>query len=318
MQELNLESWSDWKWLSALRHHYMNWPSAAVQMVSFAESKRPEIRLLQHVTRRVGLEHDVWVRFPDGSSILTSDAMHLAGLLEHGWRARPEGEFLRMESPTGVRILVRPIDACSRDLCSLFEINIRGDYGASFDGMTVVDIGAGDGDSALHFAAGGARQVIAVEPDYRNAGLIRRNLMLNPGLGQIVLREGAVTVNARTLDLEISNRYRRSGEPGFAEFRRVRVPGYPVEELLSSLDRVDLLKVDVEGAEYEILGAIGPSTWERISGVAMEFHSGLGPLPELFRSNGFAVTASLGVRQGLLFANRSERSAVRTRVPNGA
>jgi FkbM family methyltransferase len=78
-----------------------------------------------------------------------------------------------------------------------------------------------------------------------------------------------------------------------------RVPGYTLERLLETwdLERVDLLKVDVEGAELALFDAAGDGLLRRCRQVTVEFHDfvpalGLGPAVERlrrrFRGLGFA------------------------------
>jgi FkbM family methyltransferase len=280
---------------------------AALQVVSGAVSNRLEIRVLRRLARWAAFDRPASLELRAGFTILTSDAQHLAGLLDSGWLVHPQEDLALMEANNGTRILVRPVDSVGRDLCTLFEVFVRTDYGADFDGMTVVDIGAGNGDSTIYFATHGARSVVALEPDPRNAELVRRNLSLNLLHDQVHFREEAVTSGARNLEMQLAIPYAVGhGSNRAADTTKiVRVKAVPIQELLSSLERVDLLKLDVEGAEYEILGAILPEQWRKISAVRMEFHRGLRNLPQLFESHGFDVVATLDADQGLLFATKS-------------
>ena len=45
----------------------------------------------------------------------------------------------------------------------------------------------------------------------------------------------------------------------------------------SGAERVALLKVDVEGAEIEIVEAAGAAVWARIDRVVLEFHDRIRP-----------------------------------------
>jgi len=238
--------------------------------------------------------------------VRTTDARHLAGLLESGWKVVVRAERLEMTGPDGTHLLVRPIDRESRDLCSLFETWVRGDYGLTFRGMNVLDVGGGNGDSAICFAARGAAKVVTVEPDPRSLEMLRENLALNPTLRQISLIEAGVTADGSPLELPLSTPYATvsRGAPLAAPPETVKVPGLAVARLLEMVPKVDLLKVDIEGGEYAVLRAIPSDGWTRIGAVRLEFHRGLQELPELFESHGFEVTASMGVSQGLLFALR--------------
>ncbi|HEU4880944.1 MAG TPA: FkbM family methyltransferase, partial [Longimicrobium sp.] len=58
------------------------------------------------------------------------------------------------------------------------------------------------------------------------------------------------------------------------------------------VERIDLLKVDVEGAEYDVLAGIEEEHWERISQVVVEAHEqDLERVTELLARHGFTVAA---------------------------
>ena len=82
-----------------------------------------------------------------------------------------------------------------------------------------------------------------------------------------------------------------------SQFRRTGISGYPVQALtLDSLippgATVDLLKMDIEGAEYSVLNSLSPDTLRRIRRIDLEFHpqapavTTIGPLI----SNGFMLS----------------------------
>jgi FkbM family methyltransferase len=118
------------------------------------------------------------------------------------------------------------------------------------EGDVVIDGGACFGDTALYFAhlAGPAGRVIAFEFEPGNLALLDYNLALNPGLAQ------RIQVRRRAL-------WDRPGERvGFRAFgpataitegTEAQVETVSVDALVerSELERVDFLKLDVEGAE---------------------------------------------------------------------
>ena len=71
------------------------------------------------------------------------------------------------------------------------------------------------------------------------------------------------------------------------------------------VDHCDLLKIDVEGAEYELFEAVSPETWARIERVVMETHEVAGrsqsELVEVLKAQGFERR----VRRNLLWATRA-------------
>ena len=301
-----LPEWSNSRWVGVARRQFRNWPSAVAQMLASTETHRAGIRILRALVRLGGWPHPLEVRLRRGGALRTSDAQHLAGLLEAGWRVSLEEGLFLLTGPGEVRLLVRPIDRESRDLCSLYETFVRGDYGERFPDWNVLDIGGGNGDSALCFASRGARRVIAVEPDPRSVAMLRRNLALNPTRDRIEVVEAAATPDGASVDFSIGSPYSAAlgTGPDAGASRHVPVPGVAIGQLLDRFERVDLLKVDIEGAEYDLLRAVSPERWTRIRSVRLEFHRGLQDLPTLLEAQGFRVVASVGPPQGLLFAER--------------
>ena len=82
------------------------------------------------------------------------------------------------------------------------------------------------------------------------------------------------------------------------------------------IGRIDLLKIDVEGAEWDVLCGIGAQTWPHIGQVVAEVHDENGRLKrveDLLRAQGFKVwgrpeaqAAKWGVH--LVWARRDEAS----------
>ncbi len=58
--------------------------------------------------------------------------------------------------------------------------------------------------------------------------------------------------------------------------RTVACEGHTMSELIASerLDRIDLLKLDVEGAEVDALAGISPDDWPKIAQIVAEVHDG--------------------------------------------
>ena len=68
-----------------------------------------------------------------------------------------------------------------------------------------------------------------------------------------------------------------------------------LSSVINDLDvkNIDLLKIDVEGAEYEVLQGIAPDDWRKIKQIVLEVHDLEGRLDKiqaLLKSNGFNIT----------------------------
>ncbi|MFD7668383.1 FkbM family methyltransferase [Streptomyces sp. NPDC059788] len=191
---------------------------------------------------------------------------------------------------------------------------------------TVVDVGANIGMFALRAAAvsPGAR-IIAVEPAAEPAAALARNAGLY-GLDVTVLQcalggtEGETDFTYYPGNSVMSGRFARSdedidvlrrylgtgtGTEGHgqrlarlavgrmaAETRRCAVSTLTQVVAEQRLDRIDLLKIDVEKAEADVLAGIDDALWPRIDRIAMEVHDIGGRLRNIvsqLRARGFEV-----------------------------
>jgi FkbM family methyltransferase len=145
---------------------------------------------------------------------------------------------------------------------------------------TILDIGANTGVAAVWFTRLIPEVKIAcVEPDPRNLPLMRRNLEQN-GISARVF-ECAVTARAGRVRL---GREAYSGQSSlestglYAHSDFIQVEARRIPEILDELgwDVVDLLKMDIEGAEREVLANSGD--WlHRLRHIVLEVHSNTSP-----------------------------------------
>ncbi|HVK18491.1 MAG TPA: FkbM family methyltransferase [Fimbriiglobus sp.] len=129
-------------------------------------------------------------------------------------------------------------------------------------GDTFIDVGANFGFYTVLAArlVGPTGRVIAFEPDPRSFELLRRNVERN-GCTNVVLEQKALSSEPGTLTLQVSdsNRGGHSVVRGGTEdvSHTVDVPAVRLDDYLSGRDvRVDLVKIDTEGAEGFILAGM--------------------------------------------------------------
>ena len=155
----------------------------------------------------------------------------------------------------------------------LYEIFVQGIYDADLgDGDIVVDIGANIGGFTVLAARRGAR-VVAFEPFPANFEALRRNVLRN-GV-QAELAQLAVADAPRTAQLVIPDDAGFSGRYSLHEGRggrSVEVRCIGLDDVLTefALPRIDLLKLDCQGSEYEILFSAAPATLARVRSVVVE------------------------------------------------
>jgi FkbM family methyltransferase len=177
------------------------------------------------------------------------------------------------------------------------EIFLNECYAAwSRDDVTViVDLGANVGLAALYYMNRYPKaRVISIEPNPDAVSCLRKNLgsYSNSEVISVAVAKNAGrtklwvdTESASKLNSSITGRD-RFGRHG--KFNSVFITTKRLEEIIPS--HVDLLKVDIEGAEYEVLASlcVNPS---RIRTIVSEFHD----LPSR-RSEFFALISTLTSR----------------------
>src|SRR5688572_8636583 len=115
---------------------------------------------------------------------------------------------------------------------------------------TIVDAGANVGYTTLFFASKYPNaRIIAIEPSPRSVKLLRMNVA---GLANVTIVEAALW--AKTEDVLFKDLPGRSWAARVDEQGTYRISGISMQDLLDrhNVTEIDLLKMDVEGAEKEI------------------------------------------------------------------
>ncbi len=156
-------------------------------------------------------------------------------------------------------------------------------------GDTVIDVGANIGAVALHAArrVGRAGRVLAIEPAADNVRVLRANVSRSQ-LSQVTIIEAAAGSRreARTLYVrgEVSAVNSFYAESVYASVTaETTVPVVPLDELWSG--RVALVKIDVEGAELDVLAGVTRMLRQAGLTLTVEWH------PLLQRAAGHPVHA---------------------------
>jgi len=135
-------------------------------------------------------------------------------------------------------------------------------------GDVVLDVGGCWGDTALYFAhlVGVAGRVYTFEFDPENLAVLRTNLELNSELGARVeiVQKAVWERSGETLHFHAAGRCTRLTDGGPSEDTQ-RVPTVTLDEFVAQagLERLDFVKMDVEGAELQILNG-GIETLKRL------------------------------------------------------
>lgn len=158
------------------------------------------------------------------------------------------------------------------------EIWVDGAYdealAASAGLATIVDIGAHVGLFSIRAASRwpGAR-IVAVEASPRSARYLRANVARNR-LDRVTVMEAACGGSRRRAVLHRRGADMMSSLYAAGEGDEVDVITLDDVFRANGIERCDLLKLDCEGAEYEIILGAAPETLGRIGRIVMECHRG--------------------------------------------
>lgn len=213
--------------------------------------------------------------------------------------------------------LILPLRAAnSWDIAALNEILIEKDYGSSFPGFHILDVGAYNGDTPLFFAAHGAQKVIAAEPAPDNYALARKNITDSPYSDRIELLPVAISATDGEMTFYLDPRNPQShtlsptddSTPYVTYTEQVRVPVWSFARLVahSGWEVIDLVKLDCEGAEFLIILETPPDVLKKVSKWVIEYHADPKPLEERLRQLGYSVQRVKDfVLTGLIWAEKA-------------
>jgi FkbM family methyltransferase len=198
------------------------------------------------------------------------------------------------------------------DLKAFWQVYLRRVYRVDANDRQIVDLGANVGIFTLYAARCAPHaKILAVEPfpssfhrlveTVRSHGIEERVKCLNAAAtgtnSMRIMPDSAVPSQRRRLASISSSSSVNSG---------TEVAGQTLETILNEnrLERVDLLKIDIEGSEYEVFLSSSNNVLARVHRIAMEYH-GDAPSPyskrQLFdhlRGADFAVERDICDAQG--------------------
>jgi FkbM family methyltransferase len=157
------------------------------------------------------------------------------------------------------------------------------------EGSIFVDVGANVGYYTLIASrlVGSRGRVYAVEPAPSTAAILRLNVRLNK-LDNVIIIEKAAWFTKEKLILRIPG-----SDYGYASVVRgdgknMLVEACPLDELLQDVDHIDILKIDVEGAEYEVLKG-AKNTLHKTKCIVLELTRNVKEVFELLMNYGFKI-----------------------------
>ena len=225
-------------------------------------------------------------------------------------------DFLNRTVPPGKVIRLRnggelTLSGHELDVVVAFQVFCEQVYPVQRD-TVVVDVGANIGLFSLYAAFSGATRVYAFEPNEEAYRCMLRNIERNGFHGRILPHRHAIT--SRSDDMVIipkaaspQNRISHGGVPdgGHESVRTLSLDDIVRKH---SLSRVDLLKMDCEGCEYDILGGTSASTFSKVGRIILEYHDAReAELVTILGHHGFRLERQVAEngRMGMLWFGRA-------------
>ena len=184
-------------------------------------------------------------------------------------------KFVIFKTKTGLRIKIR---VRSTDLMALTNVWMINEYDVEdFEintNDTVIDIGAHIGlFSLLVSQLCKTGKILSFEPVSENFDLLVSNLKLNH-IKNILPFNMAVSKNSGRLDLFLNND--QSAHSIFSKSSEsISVESTSLQKIFeeNKISSCKLLKLDCEGAEYEIIDSLPSEYLDKIQNIVMEYHS---------------------------------------------
>ncbi|PHN01486.1 FkbM family methyltransferase [Flavilitoribacter nigricans] len=192
----------------------------------------------------------------------------------------PRGNFVEFKN--GIKIFLSPNP---HDILTVVVIFARKEYGPIKPQASVVDIGANIGVFSIYAILNGASKVFAFEPNMEAYQMLCKNIEENNLPDVIIPYNLAVGGESgkKVLIPKLSSPYNRifEGSPNSVvknatqEFNEVFT--ISLESILQKhfISRLQLCKMDCEGAEYDILYNTNPQTLGLVDEIRMEYHESI-------------------------------------------
>ncbi len=168
--------------------------------------------------------------------------------------------------------------------------------------LNIIDVGAYIGLSILYFKSRYPNaHIIAFEPNPNIFPLLEENVEYN-NLKNVQLHNIAIGGNTRDQELYIESSgfaafstasFRKDAWNGKQKSRPIVVKSKPLSKYINK--RVDILKIDTEGTEYEIIKELDEGgSFSKIENLLVEYHpsknSKLQNLVKILRKNGYDIS----------------------------
>lgn len=220
---------------------------------------------------------------PKGFRNVLKNATKLSYLIAplYGYLMLPRFNNTALIFGEGTKFFVHPDISAIDCLREILKENIYEKYKSIENGDVIIDVGANVGIFTVKARkeAGDSGLVCSIEPSSQNIELLKKNIALHNLLSRVKIVPKAVGSSqgkSKFLITPISGQHGFGNDGNLGEKQKVKEIEVDVDTLdiiLQELNvqKIDLLKIDVEGAELEVLRG-AEETLKITRNVAMELH----------------------------------------------
>jgi len=174
----------------------------------------------------------------------------------------------------------------------------------------IYDCGANIGMSCLYFKKLYPDvKIKAFEADPKIAKVLENNLAVNSVLDGVEIINSAVWIDDKGVEFSSEG---ADGGSIYGDSNKIKMNSIRLKEYLEKEKKIDMLKIDIEGAEYEVLKDCKDSLGN-VQNLFVEYHSWnnsdqkLSEILEVFEQNGFRYYVESLTKRKYPFVNKGEK-----------
>ena len=195
------------------------------------------------------------------------------------WFSNHRSQFLSLCENNGIGLDYSTNKSAFEVFRSIFGSREYADYFPFYEDAVIVDIGAHYGFFSMFASvnSGPSARVVALEPSTANQAIFRKNIF-DAKIRNIELVEAALSDKPGEMPLFEGSSINHSLIDDYplneSDAAATTVTVYSLQSLMEkyNLHRIDFLKLDCEGSEYDIVLNSDPHIFDKITTISMEFH----------------------------------------------
>ena len=180
----------------------------------------------------------------------------------------------------------------AHDIITFVVVFCKRDYGEIKPGSVTVDVGANIGMFTLYALSQGANFVECYEPCRESFEILKQNIKSNGFDKKVKLHNKAVS-NKDGLFVSIptsSSPYNQVVEKhGNKKNNFEQIETISLETSLASYTKIDLIKIDCEGSEFDFLPSLTSLFLDKVDQIRMELHGTVEQLENCFSYQPFKI-----------------------------